>query len=274
MDLQTYFQRVDYHGKSRPTLAALSALQQSHVCSVPFENLDVQLGQSLTIDIDAAYEKIVVNGRGGWCYEQNGLFGWALSQIGFEVTRLSASVMRQRNGEASAASHLCLMVSIPDDRKQTYLVDVGFGGSMITPIELAESEFNQPPFRLGLRRLEDGHWRFWEDIGRGEFSYDFLVEVADESALSKKCSHLQRDPTSSFVLDLVVRLRLPEQHKALRGRILKIATATGISKKTLQSSSELVETLKTEFRLDVPEVNDLWPRVVARHEEFLRAKEE
>ena len=54
--------------------------------AVPFENIDIQLGRSLTISVEDAFEKIVERGRGGWCYEQNGLFGWALSEIGFDVT--------------------------------------------------------------------------------------------------------------------------------------------------------------------------------------------
>jgi N-hydroxyarylamine O-acetyltransferase len=261
MQLQHYFDRIRYRGAANPTFANLRALQRAHVCAVPFENLDVQLGRPVTIDAEAAYEKIVVRNRGGWCYEQNGLFGWALSEMGFDVTRVAAAVMRQERGDVSMANHLCLLVD-------GHLLDVGFGGSLIEPIPLQESEYAQAPFRLGLRQLDDGYWRFWEDLGRGEFSFDFVAEPADETALIKKCNFLQSDPSSNFVLNLVAQLRSPEQHKSLRGRVLSVATPDGIDSKTLNSAEELLVTLAEQFQLELPEVADLWPKISARHDEL------
>lgn len=271
MRLQPYLDRIGYRGDVRPDLAVLAALQHAHICAVPFENLDVQLGRPMTTAVDAAYEKIVGNRRGGWCYEQNGLFGWALSEIGFRVTRVAASVMRDARGEASDANHLTLLVNTPDSNTN-YLADVGFGGSMISPIALTQSAHCQPPFRLGLTRLEDDYWRFWEDIGSGEFSFDFLAEPGSEAALQSKCTFLQRDPASSFVLNLVVQLRLPEQHKTLRGRVFSIATPDGIQSNIIDSADELVATIADQFALDLPEIADLWPRITARHEQLLREK--
>ncbi len=265
MDLQQYFERVRFEGEQRPSLAALSELQKCHVCSIPFENLDVQLGRRTTTDVEAAFEKIVVNGRGGWCYEQNGLFGWALSQLGFEVTRLAAGVMREARGAASESNHLSLLVAVPEDPARRYLVDVGFGGSLITPIEFIEAEHFQPPFRLGLRQLDDGYWQYWEDAGRGEFSFDFLPQAADETALATKCDELQTDPESGFVLNLVAQLRMPDQHVSLRGRVLKLVTPMGSSEKLLRSDGEFVAILENLFGLTEPAIKDLWPGVVDRH---------
>ena len=269
MHLQSYLDRIEYRGDLRPDHSVLVALQQAHVCAVPFENLDVQLGRPVTISPEDAYQKIVVNGRGGWCYEQNGLFGWALSEIGFDVTRAAGAVMRQDQGDASLANHLCLVVSTPEAPVR-YLVDVGFVGSLNKPIVLAELEHGQPPFRLGLRTLDDGYWRFWEDLGDGEFSFDFRAEPADEAALQAQCALLQSDPSSNFVLNLVAQLRTRDRHKVLRGRVLRIASSTGVSKQTLNSADELVDTLASHFHLHIPEVAELWPRVVARHETLFR----
>lgn len=269
MRLQHYLDRIAYRGDTRPEFAVLSALQRSHVCAVPFENLDVQFGRPLTIGVEEAYEKIVVNGRGGWCYTQNGLFGWALAEIGFDVERVAASVMLHERGAVAIANHLCLQVSCPGSGEK-YLVDVGFGGSMIEPIRLTEAEHRHPPFRLGLKRLDRDYWRFWEDLGKGEFSYDFIAEPASETALAKKCEFMQSDPASGFVLNLVVQLRSPQQHKSLRGRVFTTATPAGVQSTILDSADALVTTLANHFRLDVPEAAELWPRVAARHEVYLQ----
>jgi N-hydroxyarylamine O-acetyltransferase len=270
--LQDYLKRISYGGDVAPSLSVLDALLAHHVQSVPFENLDVQLGDKLTTDPAAAYKKIVETNRGGWCYEQNGLFGWALSEIGFDVTRVAAAVMRAERGAVANANHLCLLVRTADT-DQTFLVDVGFGGSMIAPIPLADSEHQQTPFRIGLRRTRDDHWRFWEDLGKGEFSFDFLPEAADEDALSDKCDFLQTDPSSGFVQNLVAQLRLPDRHKTLRGKVFSLATSSGIDTKTLDSADELLLVLRDEFQLDVPAVRDLWPRIEERHAELMREKE-
>lgn len=269
MRLQRYFDRIGYRGACRPDTGVLAALQKAHVCSVPFENLDVQFGRTLTTAVDAAYDKIVGQGRGGWCYEQNGLFGWALTEVGFDVTRVAAAVMRHARGRISTANHLCLLVRVPGS-DQVMLADVGFGGSMLRPIRLRESKHEQAPFRIGLRKLDDGYWRFWEEVGSAPFSYDFIPKPANEAAMAHRCAYLQSDPSSGFVLNTVVQLRLPAEHKALRGRIFRHAISTGTRSRILDSADEFIATLADQFGLDLPEAAELWPRIVERHEDILR----
>ena len=264
MNIQPYLDRIEYKGNIEPNLETLSSLLRRHVFSVPFENLDVQLGRALTIKVEDAYEKIVVNGRGGWCYEQNGLFGWALLELGFSVTRIAAGVMREQKGDSSAASHLTLIVACPGSSAR-YLVDVGFGGSMVAPIALEDAEHSHSPFEIGLQKLDDCYWRFWEDLGDGRFTYDFAEEAADETALAEKCDFLQIDPASSFVQNLVAQIRTSDQYRVLRGRVFTVAKPGSRESMLLDSPAALVEILATEYRLDVPEIADLWPRIVERH---------
>lgn len=236
---------------------------------IPFENLDVQLGTPLTTSPAEAFDKIVNNQRGGWCYEQNGLFGWALTEIGFQVKRVAAAVMRSERGDVANANHLCLLVNAVDSDR-TFLVDVGFGGSMIVPIPLEESEHVQSPFRIGLRRTDDGHWQFWEDLGKGEFTFDFRPQDADEEALQAKCEFLQNDPSSGFVQNFVAQVRLPDAHKTVRGKVFRHATEQGVDTRILESADELVSVLRDTFNLDVPAAADLWPGIEARHDELMR----
>jgi len=81
---------------------------------VPFENLDV-----------------VNQRRGGWCFETNGAFGALLEELGFAVARLGAAVLL--DGPAVVIDHLTLEVTVDGT---PYLVDVGFGDSFATPLEL------------------------------------------------------------------------------------------------------------------------------------------
>lgn len=264
MRLRNYFERIGWSGATAPTLYTLGALLRAHIHNVPFENLDVQLGNTLTTKVEDAYDKIVNVGRGGWCYEQNGLFGWALSQIGFDVRRIAASVMRAHRGPASRANHLTLLVSFPNDDAR-WLVDAGFGGSLLQPIPLQEDTHYHAPFTIGLRQLDDGCWQFWERLGKDEFSFDFEDVPADERAMSVRCHFLQTSPESKFVQNFVCQLRRPDSHNTLRGRVFTIVTGDGKRKRVLKSADELVATLGNEFGLIAPEAANFWGQICERH---------
>jgi arylamine N-acetyltransferase len=127
--LAAYLERIGFGGVARPDWETLRELQRVHVRAVPFENLDVQLRRPVSFGLDTCFDKIVRQRRGGWCFELNGLLGWALREIGFDVMRTCAGVMRGHVGDAQMGNHLCLLVRL--DRP--YLVDVGFGGSLLSP---------------------------------------------------------------------------------------------------------------------------------------------
>jgi N-hydroxyarylamine O-acetyltransferase len=263
LKLSVYLQRIRFGSIVRPDLATLKAMHRAHQYAIPFENLDVLLHRPVVLDLEACYDKIVRQRRGGWCYELNGVMGWALKEIGFDVTRMSAGVMRVLAGDAQLGNHLCLLVRLD----QPYLVDVGFGGSLVEPLPLKASEREDAPYRLKLSELGDGYWRFSESApGDDAFSFDFRIAPADEALFARKCQYLQTDPTSPFTQNLVVQRRTAETHFSLRGRVLATIDATRIDERLLNSADELITTLRDGFDLDIPEAAALWPSICARHE--------
>ena len=54
-------------------LETLTMLHRQHLLAIPYENLDIHLGRTLTLDLAQIFDKIVHDRRGGWCYEMNGL---------------------------------------------------------------------------------------------------------------------------------------------------------------------------------------------------------
>jgi N-hydroxyarylamine O-acetyltransferase len=262
--LSPYLDRIKFDGPVRPDLATLRALHRAHQHTIPFENLDVQLRRPVGLDLEAQYEKIVSRRRGGWCYEMNGVMGWALEQIGFDVMRMSAGVMRARAGDRQLGNHLCLLVRLD----QPYLVDVGFGGSLIEPLRLEASKRDDHPYRLELSELENGYWRFAERAHGDDdaFSFDFRTAPADEALFARQCQFLQTDPASTFTQNLVVQRRAVDAHLSLRGRVLVTRHVTRVDKRLLGSKEELIATLRDSFDLDVPEAAALWPAICARHE--------
>ena len=157
VDLAGYFDRVGYPGPVEATVETLHALVAAHNRSIPFENLDPLMG----IPVDdlspaAVTDKLVNRRRGGYCYEQNGLMGYVLAELGFGVERLAGRVVWMNPDPAlPAQTHQVLSVTVPgvDGR---FLVDVGFGGQTLTsPIRLEAGPI-QPtrhePYRLREHR--------------------------------------------------------------------------------------------------------------------------
>jgi N-hydroxyarylamine O-acetyltransferase len=266
--LATYLTRIGLSGPLSADLQTLDAVVRAHVRTIPFENLDVQLGRPLTTDPVAAYAKLVEARRGGWCYEHNGVLGAALAAIGFDVTRMSAGVMRQVRGEESMGSHLCLLVDCEGPR----LVDGGFGSFLGAPLPLIEGSWQQPPLPVSLGKAGDGLWRLQVAIGANAMSYDFTAEPANEYQLSALCHWQANDPSSVFVQNLTAQRRVESSYLMLRGKVLSVVTASGEDRRELGSAQELVGTLREVFLLDVPEAADLWPAIEARHEALFGAQ--
>src|SRR5262245_571174 len=92
LDLDAYLSRIGYAGTRSPTRAVLDAVHEAHLARIPFENLDVRLGRTISLDLPSLQRKLVDGGRGGYCFEQNALLAAALAAIGFSPVTLEARV--------------------------------------------------------------------------------------------------------------------------------------------------------------------------------------
>jgi N-hydroxyarylamine O-acetyltransferase len=90
MNLNSYLKRIKISQLEKPDLSFLSKLQEQHLLTVPFENLDIHEGKKIVLEENRIFEKIVVNKRGGFCYELNGLFCWLLRSLNFSVSKVDS----------------------------------------------------------------------------------------------------------------------------------------------------------------------------------------
>lgn len=265
--LGAYLRRIGYSGPLDRSLRTLRGLHRAHLLAVAYENLDVQLGIPLSLDAGAAFEKIVTQKRGGWCYEMNGLFAWALREMGFEISLLAAAAGREQNADAAAKNHLAILVQL--DRP--YLADVGFGNAFLTPLPLAQGTHSDGRFTFDLQRMDDGWWRFTNRPGSGD-TFDFQETPYDIAAFSEKNAWLQRDAASPFVQNLVCHRFTDEAVITLRGAVLTVLTPQETTQQIAQTREQLQELLQRHFDLRPARIDDLWERVAARHKVWLASR--
>ncbi len=265
MRLQRYLDRIGVDKPTRPDIATLRTVHRAHALSLSYENLDVQLGRPVNRDIEIIFDKIVGRRRGGWCYEMNGLLGWALKEIGYEVTYLAGGVMRDIQGDWVIGNHLVLLIRIGTD---DWIGDVGFGDGLIDPVPLRDGPIDGHPLQATIQSIGDGWRRYANDPRTGGPTFDFNPAVSDESLLEKNCQFLQTNPQSPFVQNAVVQRWKGGTHLSLRGRVLRESSLGSERRSLIHSAEEYVTTLSSAFGIDLPESASLWPAITKRHDEI------
>jgi len=150
--IDAYLQRIGLGSMVSATEEGLEILHRAQVYAIPFENFDVILGRGVRLDAEALYRKLVLQHRGGYCFELNGLFLRALLRLGFRARPLLARVHGQ--GEPGGRTHQLALVTVRD---RGWIADVGFGSNGLhAPI----------PFELERVSVQCGHHYQLADGGR------------------------------------------------------------------------------------------------------------
>lgn len=260
LDLTAYFDRINYRGAVEPTLDVLQGLMSAHTQTIPFENLDPVMGVAVDdLGPDALVDKLVHRRRGGYCYEQNGLMGYALAEVGFRVRRLAGRViwMLPPDAPVPAQTHTVLAVTFPGSQG-SYLVDVGFGGQTLTsPIRFETGNVQQTmhePYRLEDR----GEGLVLQAQVRGEWQslYEFSTQTRPQIDLKMGSWYVSTNPASHFVTGLMVALVSDDARINLSGRNLAIHRDGGTEKVVLDDAAAVVEALRDRFGINIDDVGE------------------
>ncbi|MFF3498054.1 arylamine N-acetyltransferase [Streptomyces sp. NPDC003247] len=149
--LDAYLRRLGVAYPAWPTADVLRELQLRHLQTVPFENLSIHLGEEIVLEEKRLVEKVVVAGRGGFCYELNGAFSALLRAVGFDVTLLAGRVYGEEGRLGIPYDHLALLVRTVDAGE--WLADVGFGAHSHYPLRWEHRGEQQDPG--GLFRIAE-----------------------------------------------------------------------------------------------------------------------
>lgn len=220
VDLDAYLARIGHHGDVAPDLATLRRLHAAHVDAIAFDNLDALLGRTtVPLDLDRVQDKIVRQGRGGWCLEQVVLAAAVLDRIGFRVSAFAARSRVRTGNRHGPAVHVALRVDLAGD---SWLFDISFGGyGPHEPIRLADGARLDGDWSFDLTREPHGEYRlrFLHPEGPAEL-YGFTTDPrypADFEVLNHWClTH----PKSPFNRQIVLQRTRPKVRHLLIGTAL------------------------------------------------------
>jgi N-hydroxyarylamine O-acetyltransferase len=268
IDLAAYLGRIGYEGEHAPTLATLQAIVAGQSEAIAFENLDPLLGWPVRLDAESLQRKLVRDGRGGYCFEQNLLLHHALEGLGFRVTGLGARILwNAADGVVPPRGHMLLLVHLPEGR---FLVDVGFGGQTPTSALRLEPGLTQATPHEAFRVQRAGEdFVLQVDLGgswRALYQFDLRQHHFTDYEVSNW--FVSTHPSSHFVHELLAARPAPGKRFALRDNLLVMHQRGRASqRRVLKTAAELRQTLDEVFGIAVPEgaeVESLLERLVRR----------
>lgn len=198
MNIDQYLQKINLKAKN-PTLEFLNEIISAHQKTISFNNLSVfyRPGQILNLKLDALYEKVILRGEGGYCFENNKVIYYLLKELGFKVEAKAARVLYNNPGDVPR-THCMTIVTIEGER---YLADVGFGRDVPTralKIGIHQNSGHQVIMKDDLYRLQLLKSDTLIDL------YSFDDGRYQESDFDLGNYYTNTHPDSKFVKDLIV----------------------------------------------------------------------
>jgi len=245
MNKNDYLRRIGAENfEVQVNLETLKFLQKQHLLRIPFENLDIHLKIPIILDEDNFYKKIIENGRGGFCYELNGLFYNFLNELGFKNKIISARVSNGKGHFGAEYDHLAILTEIESEE---YLVDVGFGDFSAEPLKFVlDVEQNDENGTFLIRKLDEEYFEVVKKDGDDwKSEYIFKNLERDLAEFAGMCEFHQTSPESHFT----------------RGKICSLITNSG--RKTL-TDKKFIETKKGEKGEKNVESDEVFQEILLR----------
>ena len=249
--LDDYLGRVGLSAPGPPDLETLRRLHAAHVAAIPFENLDILLGRGISLDLDRLHDKLLVQKRGGYCFEQNTLFLAILRQMEFRVLPREARVRAGSPAAVRPRTHMVLTVEVDGE---PWLADVGFGGEgLLEPVRVG-GEATPPSAGLAYRVIEEGELRVLQMRRDGDWDDQYAFALAPVHPIDFEVGNwfTSTYPQSPFVRTLTAQRTTRDVRYVLRYPTFTEIRESGIHTREI-SRGELMPLLRSVFLIDLPD---------------------
>lgn len=229
------------------TYEFLKKLQQNHICTVPYENLDILNDQPIDLSKEALYEKIVTNHRGGYCFELNGAIAHLLQELGF-VTKCYFARFLKGETEIPVRRHRVVVTECDGKR---YVIEVGIGIEAPRAPLLLEEGIEQECSNVSFCFTKDGFlgWVLNEKVDdEWKPYYAFTEEEQLDIDFIQPSFYCEKHPASPFNKSPMVAIKTPDGRRAINDRDYKIFEGGELVHIEENITDErLYEILKTDF---------------------------
>ena len=246
--VQAYLNRIGYKNTPKTDFATLCELQNRHLKSIPYENLDIMRDIPLSLELDDIYDKVVARNRGGYCFELNAIFAWLLRELGFGVADYLGRFLRNETG-VPMRRHRVLRVTCDDG---DFLGDVGAGSAVpLIPLSLIlghESRQGDELYKLDKEPFFGNVLYRWKK-DEWERVYSFTEEEQHEIDFVMPSFYCEKHPESMFRKGDMVHIFTEDGRKSVAGREVKIFSPNGVEVIIPGSEEEYHVLLERHFHI-------------------------
>ncbi|PLX69515.1 MAG: arylamine N-acetyltransferase [Denitrovibrio sp.] len=216
-DFDAYFKRLGID-PSKPSLELVNDLIREHIAQFSFNSISVLLKHHVSLEISDIYKKIVLEGRGGYCFEHNRLMHDVLASLGFKVRLLVAKVINNTDIDSPRTHRVTLL----EWEGENYLVDVGFGPKGLRGAIKIENGFesaqNMASYRISINKYNDYQLEIATDDGYFSlYMFNFHRYTEADCIMGNFYSYMH--PNAVFVNNLVLSRILPDMTLSLRNGV-------------------------------------------------------
>ncbi len=255
INISSYLKRIKFKLKPKVDLDTLSLLQKAHLLHIPFENLDIHYNTEIRLDINRIFTKVITNGRGGFCYELNGLFYQLLLTLGFEAKLITCRVYKEATGYGKEHAHMAVLVKLGEDE---YLSDVGFGAFAMGPLALSlgliqhDLKGNFQIDQYDETHLQVSKWVAPLDGISNEDTiaspeYIFRKDKMNYTDFEEMCHYTQTSPDSHFTQKIIITRPTLTGRISLTGDTLKITEGSAVKSKKVKNKTDFDDLLCKYF---------------------------
>ncbi len=255
INIEAYLKRIG-EKREMPSIGFLRKLHRSHMLNVPFENLDIHYRNKITIDYARIYRKVVENGRGGFCFELNGLFYHLLYHLGFDCYLISARV-RKEEVYGPQFDHMAIVIKLENEY---WLVDVGFRNSYLYPKKIVVNEV-QMDYIDYWRIVKDPDENFIlqqsNDSTVFYSKYLFTLEERYPIEFIGRCEHHQTSRESQFTQQKLITMVTEKGRVTLTNKKLRINALGKTEETDISNEEEFLSKLQHYFNIGFEQLTPL-----------------
>lgn len=254
MNPDQYLNRIGFYDTPAATWEMLAQFHERHLIHIPFEDLNIHYGMPIEIDIPKLFNKIVLQRRGGFCYELNSLFNAFLQQIGFTTRIISARVFTPEGQPGPPYDHLCIVVSLED---KLWLADVGFGDLFLQPIVIQTDmiQFDSRNY-FKIEQADENQFVLLmsSDNIYFEKKYTFSLEEQSLENFKPECYAKQHNPNSHFVKNKICTKATADGRVTIFNDKFIITKNGEILETFITDENHLLQILKSVFDINITQL--------------------
>lgn len=261
--VENYLQILNLHGREL-NYDFLCDVVTGHVATFAFSSVGCQLGDNLPLDFESLYQRIVIERRGGYCFEQNGLLFGILEELGFSPKLFLGRVIHNKDIHPG----LTHRISIIEYEGEQYVLDVGFGflgPSFPIPMSGIESHDGRRTFRITEPCPGEFHMQV---LKGGDFFSLYRFELARYGQADCELGHFfsHRHPEANFVNHLVVSLIGDNETRSLVDLKYWVIGKSSTQNQDINSPEELEHILVAKLGIQVTEdeIHQLYKKLIVR----------